>query len=227
MKKTCSCIIPFYNEEKRIGAVLRQVVQVKNISEIIAVDGGSTDRGYDFVRENFPQIKLLKIEKCLGKTETVREGVKHASGDYVLLLDADLVGLKKQELEHVITNVIGHPEIDLVILKRTNTPFSSRIVRSDLVFSGERIMRKIDLDKILSLRLTKYQLEIATNKYMTKNKKRVYWFASSNENTPKVNKTGLISGLLGELKMKINVISYDSIGYWWQILFFCRKRVPF
>ncbi|PIV09038.1 glycosyl transferase [Candidatus Roizmanbacteria bacterium CG02_land_8_20_14_3_00_36_15] len=227
MKKTCSCIIPFYNEEKRIGAVLRQVVQVKNISEIIAVDGGSTDRGYDFVRENFPQIKLLKIEKCLGKTETVREGVKHASGDYVLLLDADLVGLKKQELEHVITNVIGHPEIDLVILKRTNTPFSSRIVRSDLVFSGERIMRKIDLDKILSLRLTKYQLEIATNKYMTKNKKRVYWFASSNENTPKVNKTGLISGLLGELKMKINVISYDPIGYWWQILFFCRKRVPF
>jgi len=227
MKKTCSCIIPFYNEEKRIGAVLHQVVQVKNISEIIAVDGGSTDRGYDFVRENFPQIKLLKIEKCLGKTETVREGVKHASGDYVLLLDADLVGLKKQELEHVITNVIGHPEIDLVILKRTNTPFSSRIVRSDLVFSGERIMRKIDLDKILSLRLTKYQLEIATNKYMTKNKKRVYWFASSNENTPKVNKTGLISGLLGELKMKINVISYDSIGYWWQILFFCRKRVPF
>jgi len=227
MKKTCSCIIPFYNEEKRIGAVLRQVVQVKNISEIIAVDGGSTDRGYDFVRENFPQIKLLKIEKCLGKTETVREGVKHASGDYVLLLDADLVGLKKQELEHVITNVIGHPEIDLVILKRTNTPFSSRIVRSDLVFSGERIMRKINLDKILSLRLTKYQLEIATNKYMTKNKKRVYWFASSNENTPKVNKTGLISGLLGELKMKINVISYDPIGYWWQILFFCRKRVPF
>lgn len=227
MKKTCSCIIPFYNEKKRIGAVLRQVVQVKNISEIIAVDGGSTDRGYDFVRENFPQIKLLKIEKCLGKTETVREGVKHASGDYVLLLDADLVGLKKQELEHVITNVIGHPEIDLVILKRTNTPFSSRIVRSDLVFSGERIMRKIDLDKILSLRLTKYQLEIATNKYMTKNKKRVYWFASSNENTPKVNKTGLISGLLGELKMKINVISYDPIGYWWQILFFCRKRVPF
>jgi len=227
MKKTCSCIIPFYNEEKRIGAVLHQVVQVKNISEIIAVDGGSTDRGYDFVRENFPQIKLLKIEKCLGKTETVREGVKHASGDYVLLLDADLVGLKKQELEHVITNVIGHPEIDLVILKRTNTPFSSRIVRSDLVFSGERIMRKIDLDKILSLRLTKYQLEIATNKYMTKNKKRVYWFASSNENTPKVNKTGLISGLLGELKMKINVISYDPIGYWWQILFFCRKRVPF
>jgi len=227
MKKTCSCIIPFYNEEKRIGAVLRQVVQVKNISEIIAVDGGSTDRGYDFVRENFPQIKLLKIEKCLGKTETVREGVKHASGYYVLLLDADLVGLKKQELEHVITNVIGHPEIDLVILKRTNTPFSSRIVRSDLVFSGERIMRKINLDKILSLRLTKYQLEIATNKYMTKNKKRVYWFASSNENTPKVNKTGLISGLLGELKMKINVISYDPIGYWWQILFFCRKRVPF
>jgi len=86
-------------------------------------------------------------------------------------------------------------------------------------------MKKTDLERILSLKLTKYQLEIATNKYMTEHHKKTYWFQSSNENTPKVAKTDWMSGYWGELKMKANVISYDPIGYHWQILFFAREKI--
>jgi len=227
MKKNVSCIIPFYNEANRIGAVLKEIIKVKNISEIIAVDGGSTDQGLEFIKRNFPQIKLIKMSKNLGKTEAVKEGLRKAIGDYNLLLDADLLNLKKAEIEFVIDKIFQHPEIDMVILKRTNTPFFSRLIRSDLVFSGERIIKKKDLENILDLKPSKYQLEIATNKYMIDNQKKTYWFACSTENTPKTEKSGLLTGLIGELKMKINVISYDFIGYHWQILFFCRQKAPF
>jgi len=71
-----SCIIPFLNEETRIGAVLNEVIKVKNISQIIAVDGGSTDHGCDFVKKNFPQVELIKMNLNQGKTETVRKGLK-------------------------------------------------------------------------------------------------------------------------------------------------------
>lgn len=227
MKKNVSCIIPFYNEEGRIETVLREITKVQNICQIIAVDGGSTDQGPEFIKRNFPQVELVEMTKKLGKTETVKEGIKKAKGDYILLLDADLIGLKKAEIEFVIDKIFQHPEIDMVILKRTNTPFFSRLIRSDLVFSGERIIKKKDLENILDLKLTKYQLEIATNKYMIDNQKKTYWFACSTENTPKAEKSGLLTGLIGELKMKINVISYDFIGYHWQILFFCRQKTPF
>ena len=220
-----SCVIPFLNEEKRIGAVLNEVIKVNNIKQIIAVDGGSTDNGYDFVKKNFPQVETIRMKTSLGKTETVRVGVKKATGDYILLLDADLIGLKKNELEKIISYVLKHQEIDIMILKRTNTPFFSRLIRSDLVFSGERIIKKKDLTEILDLKLTKYQLEIATNKYMTDNNKKIYWFQSSNENTPKVAKTDWLSGYWGELKMKANVIGYDPIAYHWQIFFFARNKI--
>lgn len=227
MIKSCSCIIPFRNEETRIGKVLKEVIKVKKISQIIGVDGASTDQSYYFVKKNFPQVELVRMKKNLGKTEAVKEGMKRARGDYILLLDADLLGVKKDELEFVITNMLQRPEIDMLILKRTKTPFLSRLIRSDLVFSGERIIKKNDLKKILDQPLTKYQLEIAANKYMIDNKKTFYWFQASTENTPKVKKENWLTGYWKELKMKANVISYDPIGYHWQILFFCRQRAPF
>ncbi|MFA4922913.1 MAG: glycosyltransferase [Ignavibacteriaceae bacterium] len=55
MKKTnilFTCIISVYNEKERVGNVLDQMVQVKNLSQIICVDSASTDGSADFVKQN-------------------------------------------------------------------------------------------------------------------------------------------------------------------------------
>ena len=218
-------MIPFYNEEKRIGAVLSQVIKVKNLLEVIAVGDGSNDHGYELVKNKFPQVKLVSLTQNLGKTGAVKKGVDLAKGDYILLLDADLLGVKKEELEYLVGIIFQRPSIDMIILKRTHTPLGSRLVRSDLIFSGERILKKVDLEKILSFPITKYQLEIATNKYMKDKNKFVYWYQCSTKNTPKAEKIGFLRGYYDELKMKVNVISYDWQSYFWQILFFCRKQL--
>lgn len=60
-----TCIIPVYNEKERIGRVLDQMVRVKNLSKIICVDSASTDGSADFVKQNCPQVELVRMAKTL------------------------------------------------------------------------------------------------------------------------------------------------------------------
>ncbi|HRD01561.1 MAG TPA: glycosyltransferase family 2 protein [Candidatus Saccharicenans sp.] len=92
-----SIIIPAYNEEKRIGSTLRQIIdclRVRNSSaEIIVVNDGSTDRTASLARTiltDWPWSKIISFEKNRGKGAAVKEGVLQANGELILVTDADL-----------------------------------------------------------------------------------------------------------------------------------------
>jgi dolichol-phosphate mannosyltransferase len=92
--KKLSIIIPVFNEEKTVGTVLRKVLStnlpVKQV-EYIVVDDGSTDNSVKkikSVRSN--KIILLVHKKNQGKGVAVQTGLKKASGDYIIIQDADL-----------------------------------------------------------------------------------------------------------------------------------------
>lgn len=89
-----SIIIPAYNEEAFIGKLLQTILQVDIQSvgferEIIVVDNGSHDRTSEIVRQ-FPEVRLLRIEVNKGKGDGVRYGISQATGDCILIQDADL-----------------------------------------------------------------------------------------------------------------------------------------
>jgi GT2 family glycosyltransferase len=57
--------------------------------EIIFVDNASTDDSVEYVRENFPKVKIVQNKKNLGFAGGNNIGLKHAKGDYILLLNND------------------------------------------------------------------------------------------------------------------------------------------
>jgi glycosyltransferase involved in cell wall biosynthesis len=225
-RPTCSCIIPFYNEGHRILTVLDVVTQVKGLSQIICVDDGSEDEGSELLRGHFPHVTVVELPRNRGKAEAIQEGLEFVRGDYVLLLDADLRSLEAQEIAAAIAKIVGHPRIDMIVLRRFGAPHC-KLSRGDVLFSGERVLRTEDLARILRADPQKYQLEIAINQYMMDHHKLVYWMPSSARNTYKMDKLGLKAGLAREIMMLRNMMSYRGIGaYVEQFLSFAKKRAP-
>src|ERR1043165_8941889 len=89
-----SIIIPAYNEEATIVALLREVraQSVEGVAfEVIVVDDGSKDRTVELLEQN-PTLydKLVKQSRNGGKGAAVLAGLRAASGQYILFQDADL-----------------------------------------------------------------------------------------------------------------------------------------
>lgn len=87
-----SIIIPAYNEHKTIREIIKRVKAQKVFDlekEIIVVDDGSSDNTLEILK-GISGIKLFKHEKNKGKGMAIRTGLAHATGDIVLIQDADL-----------------------------------------------------------------------------------------------------------------------------------------
>jgi len=94
MSPTLSIIIPAYNEERFIGTLLRQIKAVDLAplgveKEIIVVDDCSRDRTPAIVAAE-PGVMLHRMPTNGGKGRAVRAGIGQATGDYLIVQDADL-----------------------------------------------------------------------------------------------------------------------------------------
>ena len=90
-----SVIIPAYNEEATIAAVLARVhaVSLPIAREVIVVNDGSTDgtrRRIDAVRHEYPGLVVLDMPRNSGKGAAIARGVSAATGGIVVIQDADL-----------------------------------------------------------------------------------------------------------------------------------------
>ena len=90
-KSLLSVVVPVYNEVKTIQTILDRIKKVAVEKEIIVVDDFSTDGTREILSQiNDPQIRVVLKPKNGGKGSAVKEGIKAASGDYIIIQDADL-----------------------------------------------------------------------------------------------------------------------------------------
>ena len=94
--KTISVVIPIYNELESLPELIQQLaapLAVYEKREIIFVDDGSTDGSTEYLTEisqKNDDIVLIRFHRNYGKSAALAEGFKHAEGEYVVTMDADL-----------------------------------------------------------------------------------------------------------------------------------------
>ncbi len=88
-----SVIVPAYNEEENIREILRMLMDVEQVlpsMEVIVIDDGSTDGTVEEVAKFSSRVKLIEHENNQGKGAALATGFDEASGEVVVVQDADL-----------------------------------------------------------------------------------------------------------------------------------------
>ena len=88
-----SIIIPCYNEEKTIEKILDKILNLKDLDlEIIVVDDKSSDLSRNIITDKLKNKidKVILNDKNYGKGYSIRKGIQEASGEVLIIQDADL-----------------------------------------------------------------------------------------------------------------------------------------
>jgi glycosyltransferase involved in cell wall biosynthesis len=200
-----TCIIPAYNEEKRIKDIIIAVKNSQLVDEIIVVSDGSKDKTYEIAKLCNAD-RVINLKKNLGKGGAVIEGLKYAKGEVILLVDADLRGLNRENLKKLIEPVLEN-KADMTI--GCSIPFVKK------EFSGLRCLKRKIIENgkaedFEELRKSKFNIENELNTRAKKeNLKVLYVKMKGVRNVHKIKKYGLKEGLKKTIEMYSQLLIYS------------------
>lgn len=104
-------IIPNWNGKKFLRTCLGSLSkQTYRDFEIIVVDNGSTDKSVDFLKQNYPQVKLISLPENMGFSYAVNRGMEQSKGKYIILLNND-TKVDAYWLEELHKALVENPEV--------------------------------------------------------------------------------------------------------------------
>lgn len=123
MTATVSLVIPCFNEEATIGATLAELARHMDARlrwEVVAVNDGSVDRTLPILQAHQPpcfDLVIVDLSRNFGKEAAITAGLDHASGDAVIVMDADL-----QDPPALLAPMIAHWEAgaEVVLARRVD-----------------------------------------------------------------------------------------------------------
>ncbi|MFA6098454.1 MAG: glycosyltransferase family 2 protein [Patescibacteria group bacterium] len=119
-----SIVIVNYNGRGLLRQCLKSLFE--NLSEatlkykITVVDSHSNDDSVEMVREQFPEVRLIPLEKNIGYSRSVNIGIRSIEGRYYLILNMDTTVVQKGAIEKLAQFMDSHPEAGLAGPKLIN-----------------------------------------------------------------------------------------------------------
>lgn len=202
-----SIVVPAWNEGQTIARLAEVLKNFPYYNEVLMINDGSTDNTLEVIAhlaQQNPKIKLLNHIENSGKTAAVLTGVNAATGDLIVLLDADLLSLTHDHLIRLIYYVVKG-DYAMTMLDRGSDrkaaigwfhSFGGRI------FGGERAFWKTDFIKIKFSGKERYGLEAILNLNYVKKKLKIRTIYSPDlSSLTQFDKKGVWGGLRAYQKM--------------------------
>lgn len=197
-----SCIIPCFNEEKRIEKILYSLLTLSIDIEYICIDDGSNDKTFDLLSKiKDKRLKIIKNHENVWKYKSLLSGINLSQWNTLIFLDADLINFEVESILKGI-EIFERNNLDMLIFRRKNTLFRLELFWLDILLSWERILRKNKfLDFFHKYEIKPFEIELALGKYCLDNNLKVWWMYSLRENTFKFQKRWYVQWFIDDIKM--------------------------
>jgi glycosyltransferase involved in cell wall biosynthesis len=223
-----AAIVPAYNEAGRIGDVLRSIAASQLVSEIIVVTDGCSDstaeeargvaaRTQELVGRDMP-FRIYELQQNIGKGGAMAYGAHRTDADVLLFLDADLIGLKSEQVDALLKPTLeANPEkrADMT-LGLFGTPrggvfgwWLGFCHRNVAAITGQRAIRRDVFLAIPDLTRSRFGVEIAITRYVHAWKLRMEGVPLHNVTHPiKEEKIGIFKGMRHRVNMYGEIAFY-------------------
>lgn len=110
-----SIIIVSWNVENLLRKCLKSIYNdpIGNLSEVFVIDNISKDKTVEMVKREFPQVKLIANQENLGFAKANNQGIKLATGEYILFLNPD-TELFPNTISKSIEFMSSHPDCGIM-----------------------------------------------------------------------------------------------------------------
>ncbi len=201
--KICA-LIPALNEEKTVSHVVIVTKSLPEIHRVIVINDGSEDNTSKAAR--MAGAEVIDLKNNSGKGAALKAGFDECNADIVIMLDADLIGLKKEHIYSLLNPIIRN-EYDMTVgvfnEGRNLTDLAQKVSPH---LSGQRALKGEILNKIKNLDNTGYGVEVAINRYVRAHGQIKKVRLPDLTHVMKEEKRGFWKGFKSRIKMYLEVL---------------------
>jgi glycosyltransferase involved in cell wall biosynthesis len=203
-------LIPAFNEEATIAQVVR-VAREAGFPVVVADDGSKDETAR---RAEEAGAEVVRLGENRGKGGAIAEGLKAVRTPFVLLLDADLLGLKLEHL-HALLEPVARGEAEMTVgLFRGGRLSTDLAMRLTPFLSGQRAVATEALKGVPGLEKARYDLELLLTRHAKARGWRVRYLPLPGvSQVMKEEKRGLLPGFLHRLRMYGELLRYRLRGW--------------